>query len=58
MHDLMDYFVDSKKIYYNLNNSIINKKVCFFIFKNYIIHFYNKLGSIIYKLLNIIPHQT
>ena len=33
MHDLMDYFVDSKKFYYNLNNSIINKiKFVFFFF--------------------------
>ena len=61
MHDLMDYFVDSKKFYYNLNNSIINKiKFVFFLFsKNYIIHFYNKLGSqSIYKLLNIIPSSN
>ena len=58
MHDLMDYFIDSKEFYYNLNNSIINKiKFVFYLFsKNYIVHFYNKLGSYsIYKLLNIIP---
>jgi glycosyltransferase involved in cell wall biosynthesis len=61
MHDLMDNFMNSKEFYFNLNKSLINKiKFVFFLFsKNYIIHFYNKLGSYsICNLLNIIPSSN
>lgn len=61
MHDLMDHFTDSKNFYYNINKSFLNKiKFVFFLFsKNYIIHFYNNLGSSsINKLLSLIPSSN
>ena len=61
MHDLMDHFIDSKNFYYNINKSFLNKiKFVFFLFsKNYIIHFYNNLGSSsINKLLSLIPSSN
>lgn len=58
MHNLISNFSILEKHYKNINKSLINKiKFIFFIFsKNYIVHFYNNLGSrSINKLLNIIP---
>ena len=57
MHDLIDFFINVKDHHVNLNKSIIQKiKFLYFLFsKNYIIHFYNNLGSnSVNKLLNII----
>ena len=61
MHDLMDYYKDCKKFYFNINKSYLNKiKFIFFLLsKNYIIHFYNKLGSYsINKLLTFVPSSN
>jgi glycosyltransferase involved in cell wall biosynthesis len=61
MHELRESFVNLKKHHFNLKKSFINK--CKFIYfllsKNYIIHFYNNLGSSsINKLLNLIPSSN
>ena len=61
MHNLITNFSNLEKHYNNINKSLINKiKFIFFIFsKNYIIHFYNNLGSrSVNKLLNIIPSSN
>lgn len=58
MHELNVSFFDLKDFYKNIQNSIINKiKFVFFLFsKNYIIHFYNNLGSHqVNRLLKIVP---
>ncbi len=61
MHDIVEYFDDSKEFYNNLNKSFLNKiKFVFYLLsKNYIIHFYNNLGSrSINKLLTFIPSSN
>lgn len=61
MHDLIDIFINVKDHHVNLNKSIIQKiKFLYLLFsKNYIIHFYNNLGSnSVNKLLNIIPSSN
>ena len=61
MHDLIDIFINLKDHHVNLNKSIIQKiKFLYLLFsKNYIIHFYNNLGSnSVNKLLNIIPSSN
>lgn len=61
MHKLNVNFFDLKDFYKNIQYSIINKiKFVFFLFsKNYIIHFYNNLGSHqINSLLKIIPYSN
>jgi glycosyltransferase involved in cell wall biosynthesis len=61
MHNLIENFSDLKNYHNIINNSLINKiKFLFFLFsKNYIVHFYNNLGSSsVYKLLNIIPSSN
>ncbi len=61
MHDLISNFSSLGKYYNNINQSLINKiKFIFFIFsKNYIIHFYNNLGSrSLNKILNIFPSSN
>ena len=61
LHDLINNFSDVKSYHYNFQNSLINRiKLIFFIFsKNYIIHFYNNLGSYsVNKLLKIIPSSN
>lgn len=61
MHDLIDNFINVKDHHVNLNKSIIQKiKFLYLLFsKNYIIHFYNNLGSnSVNKLLNIIPSSN
>ena len=58
MHNLIDNFSNLKNYHYNISNSLITKlKFIFFLFsKNYIIHFYNNLGSYsVSKLLKFIP---
>ena len=61
MHDLIDNFIDVKNYHYNFRKSLINRiKFIFFLYsKNYIIHFYNNLGSnSVNKLINIIPSSN
>ena len=61
MHNLISNFSNLEKYYNNINQSLINKiKFIFFIYsKNYIIHFYNNLGSrSVNKLLNIFPSSN
>ena len=58
MHNLIDNFSSLKNYHHNINNSFITKlKFIFFLFsKNYIIHFYNNLGSYsVSKLLKFVP---
>ncbi len=57
-HDLLDNFDDIKKYHINIKKSPIHiiKLIFFLISKNYIIHFYNNLGSpSLNKLLNLFP---
>ncbi len=57
-HDLLDNFDDIKKYHINIKKSPIHiiKLIFFLISKNYIIHFYNNLGSpYLNKLLNLFP---
>ena len=61
LHNLINNFSDLKSYHFNFRNSLINRiKFIFFIFsKNYIIHFYNNLGSYsVNKLLKIIPSSN
>ena len=61
MHNLIDNFIYLKNYHNKIHNSLTNKiKFVFFLFsKNYIIHFYNNLGSYsVNKLLNIIPSSN
>ena len=61
MHDLIDNFSILKKYHKNINNSFLNKiKFIFFLYsKEYIIHFYNNLGSTsVNKLLNLFPSSN
>lgn len=61
MYHLNYNFNDIKKYHHNIKNSLFKKiKFIFFLFsKNYIIHFYNNLGSYsINKLINIIPSSN
>ena len=61
MHNLIDNFVYLKNYHNKIQNSFINKiKFIFFLFsKNYIIHFYNNLGSYsVNKLLKFIPSSN
>ena len=61
MHDLIDNFSDLKNYHNKIHNSLVNKiKFIFFLFsKDYIIHFYNNLGSYsVSKLLNVIPSSN
>lgn len=61
MHDLNKNFMNVKQYYANLNSSIIYKIkfIYYLISKNYIIHFYNNLGSnSVNKLLNLIPSSN
>ena len=60
-HDLLDQFIEVKNYHNNINKSLISKiKFIFFLIsKNYIIHFYNNLGSsYINKLLKFIPYSN
>ena len=61
MHDLSDQFIEVKNYHNNINKSLISKIKFFFflISKNYIIHFYNNLGSSsVNKLLKFIPYSN
>ena len=61
LHNLISNFSDVKSYHFNFQNSLYNRiRFIFFIFsKNYIIHFYNNLGSYsVNKLLNIIPSSN
>ena len=61
MHTLIDNFKDLKNYHNNIQTSLINKIkfICFLISKNYIVHFYNNLGSpSVNKLLKIIPSSN
>ncbi len=61
MHNLIDNFIYLKNYHNKIHNSLINKiKFIFFLFsKNYIIHFYNNLGSYsVNKLLKIVPSSN
>jgi glycosyltransferase involved in cell wall biosynthesis len=61
MHDLNKNFINVKQHYVNLNSSIIYKIkfIYYLISKNYIVHFYNNLGSNdVNKLLNLIPSSN
>jgi len=61
MHDLIDNFNNVKNYHFNLNKSVIEKfKFIYYLTsKNYIIHFYNNLGSnTVNKLLNFLPSSN
>ena len=61
MHNLIENFNDLKNYHNSIHNSLINKiKFLFFLFSdNYIIHFYNNLGSYsVKKILNVIPSSN
>ena len=61
MHDLGDQFIEVKNYHNNINKSLISKiKFIFFLIsKNYIIHFYNNIGSSsVNKLLKFIPYSN
>ncbi len=61
MHDLIDNFTNVTNHYVNLNKSIIHKIkfIYYLISKNYIIHFYNNLGSkTVNKLLSLMPSSN
>ena len=60
-HDLSDIYNSVKHYYYNINSSIFNKlKFLYFIYsKNYLLHFYNNLGSeSVNKLLKFLPSSN
>lgn len=61
MHNLNTNFINVNEYFINLSNSIIHKfKFIYYLFsKNYIIHFYNNLGSkSVNKLLRSIPSSN
>ena len=61
MHKLDEYYNELSPFYTCINDSLINslKFIYFIVSNNYIIHFYNKLGSkAIYILLRIIPSSN
>ena len=60
-HELRENFAKLKNYHFNLKKSFLNKFkfIYFLLSKNYIIHFYNNLGSSsINKLLNLIPSSN
>ena len=60
-HNLIENYDNLKNYHNNIDNSLINKiKFLFFLFSNnYIIHFYNNLGSYsVKKILNVIPSSN
>ena len=60
-YDIIDNFINVKNYHFNLRKSLIQKVkfLYYLISKNYIIHFYNNLGSkSVKKLINIFPSSN
>jgi len=60
-YDIIDNFINVKNYHFNLRKSLIQKVkfLYYLISRNYIIHFYNNLGSkSVKKLINIFPSSN